>query len=316
MEIEYGPVLLKALDLSRFERRAVYTPDGADLLYVRNVIGASCTYSPGGIPRMPSVTSQTDSAVRMAEGLDNTLSVLNSNPRGVPDTGRGSAVSTSLASVPALESDIGGAHRLDSSQFHTGPQTDMELRNILLTPRQRLTLWAYGMDGTKMRWLESPRPGFVTDATVGPMPLSCDVVNISGEPRTIGVFFQIQTDVSPCPTGSDRLVLSHRWQMMHTHDANYYLTRIIRGEIVFNGAYITAFGINPDSVRNQFIHPIPIGYTRGLPEITQSPDGLTIRYTITDTDPTIMFCPGDSGATQMQILERMTLVKPWSNWSL
>jgi hypothetical protein len=93
--------------------------------------------------------------------------------------------------------------------------------------------------------------------------------------------------------------------MSHSHDDNYYLTRTITGIIVFNGAVMRLQQINPDFVRAQFIHPVPIGFQRRAPEITQSSDGLTIRYTITDTDPTITFDPGNSGASNIQIIEKM-----------
>lgn len=314
MFLEYNDVSLKCLDLQRYSRRSVYSPDGADLLYVRTVLGVMATYAPGGYPRMPSVTNIGGDTENVMGGRDNTVQILTQLPRGTPDPtgGRSGTVDT----VPTLESDLPGSQRL-AGPFFSGPQTDVELRNRLLMPRKKLILWAYDKrDGKAVRWLESPRSTMSTDATNGPIPISCDVVSAAGEPNSVGVFFQVQTDVSPCPIGSDRAVLSHRWEMSHTADENFYLTRIIRGEIIFNGAYINTFSVNPDSLRNQFIHPIPVGFSRGIPQVSQSADGLTIRYIVTDTDPTIMFSPGDSGATQIQILEKIALYKPWANWNL
>lgn len=342
MRAQYGTVDLVDVDLTRFDRETVWTEDGADLLTIRQTIGMVATYSPGGYPRLTSATSLSpdtldtlgkppgvmigdasalaagailgpavggaiataiDSAIEADAkvALDKTASVLASTPRG-----RAPGETARINTTPRLETDEPGDHRLDDAQFRSGPETDAELRARLWLPRQKFILWAYNKQtGKPIRWLESPRPGFTTDAANGPKPLSVDVVGVSGEPESVVVHFQIQTETSPCPTGSDRLVLSHRWQMSHTSDENNYVTRVIKGQIVFNGAVMRHQNVNPDFVRAQFIHPIPLGMERKVPEIIASPDGLTIRYTITDTEPKIVFDPGNSGATQIQIVEKL-----------
>lgn len=302
MYLQYGSVTLKVIDLTRFERETVWTEDQADLLYIRTTLGVTATYAAGGDPALPSARLLAPNTKGMLAGTDATADSLKSTPRGFnPGDGPGGGVFRS----PFLETDTDfGA--LDKTKLKSGPETDAELRGYLWVPRQKLILYAYAREtGVPIRWLESPRPGFTTDLGNGPKPLSVDVVSASGEPNSVAVHFQVQTDMSPCPSGSDRLVLSHRWQMSHGHDEHFYLTRTIVGTIVFNGAVMRAQGMRPDFVRAQFIHPVPIGFQRAAPLVVQSSDGLTIRYTITDTDPTITFDPGNSGATNIQIVERV-----------
>lgn len=319
MYLQYGNVILKVIDLLRYDREGIYTPDKTELLHVRHTIGVSCTYAPGGDPAMPSVVQLSPDTAAVLNGNDRTAVVVSQNLRAL-NPGQ----TAEVFADPRLETDDGTITTLSTAgglaygtapvrQHHTGPQTDAELRYRLMIPRQKLILWAYDRQtGDPIRWLESPRTGMTTDATFGPLPIGNPVVSAAGEPNSIGVYFEVQTEMLPCATGSDRMVLSHRWQTSHSGDDNNYLTRIIRGEIIFNGEYVHTFGINPDDYRNQFIHPIPVGFVRKVPEVSQSTDGLTIRYTITDTDPTIVFDAGDSGATQLSIMEKVLYNVPRS----
>lgn len=307
MYFQYGTLTFKVIELVRYERRNIYSEDGTDLLYVRHVLGVAATYAPGGLPKLASVigTSRTTD-FRLQDGDDTIATVRSTLGRGNdPDP-------ATTRTTPQLESDFSGV--VSVGLHHSAPETDAELQNRLLVPRKRLILWAYSKQtGGLVRWLESPRPGFTVDATVGPLPLSCDIVSTAGEGPTKAVmFFQIQTDLPPCPVGSDRFVLSHRWEVSHTHDEDNYLTRVTEGTIVFHAGIRDALALNPDAVRNQLIHPVPIGYERKVPSVRQSGDGTTIKYTITDTDPKIMFSPGDSGCTTIEILERCTILTPIS----
>jgi hypothetical protein len=303
MYLEYGSVVLKVIDLTRFERTTVWTPDGTDLIGVDTIIGVTATYAPGGVPRLVSVRALSPDTSDTLTGRDTTKVQLDRNPRGLSPG----------AAAPILPKPLfepGGRAPVPRAFERAGPETDAELRGRLWVPRQKLILWAYDRQtGLPIRWLESPRPGFDTDAANGPIPLSVDIVSASGEPNSVAVHFQVETRMSPCPTGSDRLVLSHRWEMTHGYDQDYYLTRSITGQIIFNGALLYRSEprrvFRPDFVRAQFLHPIPLGFQRRVPQITQSSDGLTIHYVITDTDPTICFSPGDSAATRIELLERM-----------
>ena len=306
MEIEYGPyVHLDVVDMTRYERRNVYSQDMADLLYVEEIFGFVATYAPGGRPILPSVRNlspATQDRIGLDRKVDPTANALRANPRG-RNPGE-------IAQIHGVTMEQDGAGGQPANQMRSGPETDAELRYHLMTPRGKFILWAYDRQtGKQFKWVESPRPGFEVDAANGPHPLACDVVNASGEPHSISVHYQIKTAQTPCPVGSDRFVLSHRWEMSHVHDENYYLTRVIEGEIVFHAGVKHVIGLHPDMLRNQFLHPIPLGFQRHAPRIVQSSDGLTIRYVITDTDPTITFSPGDSSATRIEIAERHGLTK-------
>jgi hypothetical protein len=98
--------------------------------------------------------------------------------------------------------------------------------------------------------------------------------------------------------------------MDHVPDENHYLTRVIKGEVIFNAALMDNSPYTPDHFRNQFMHPIPLGFKRRGPTVTQSSDGFTIRYVIEDVNPTITFDPGDSGATNIEIVETIKYAQP------
>jgi hypothetical protein len=309
MFVQYGDVFLRVVELTRFDRDAVWTPDRTDLIGVDVILGFLVTLMPGGDPRMDSATVLNPDTVAHLTGSDRTAAALRNNPRG-EDPGI-----TAAFFPPVLETELGGRGPVSAGEERSGPETDAEIRLRLWRPRQKLILWAYDRQtGGLIRWVESPRPGFDTDVANGPIPLSLDVVQASGEPNSVVLHFQIQTRMSPCPTGSDRLVLSHRWQMKHGHDENHYLTRTIDGECIFNGAVIRKLGVSPDDIRRQFIHPIPVGMQRASPTVTISSDGLTIKYQVVDTDPTIVFDPAESGCTTIQIAEKVLYQNP-TTWN-
>lgn len=298
MELEYNGVHLELLNLDRVERVGVYTPDGVDLMYIKWTIGAACVFSSGGGPTATTATALSDQVVGEMYG----------RPQ-LPRTARGSdPPNESDNPVRQRKNDI---RSLRASNGYNAAMSDAELRQRLWTPRGKLKITAADADGNRVTWLESPRKGYAVDVANGPKPLSVDVVEATGDGTTFGVYFQIETCVAPCGTYNERLVLSHRWHMTHGYDDDYYLTRSTKGEIVFNSAVVLRQGIRPDEVRSQFIHPIPLGFKRTGPVISASPDGLTIGYDIEDVDTTIVFDPGDTGATQMSIVEKVMYDSPW-----
>jgi hypothetical protein len=107
--------------------------------------------------------------------------------------------------------------------------------------------------------------------------------------------------------GSDRPILSHRWQMTQDRNEDDYLTRYINGEIHFNGAVLSRTGnqVRADWLLKQFFHPIPLGFRRYIGPAKRSPDGLVIQYAYADVDPQVTFDPLDSEATFMSVSENM-----------
>jgi hypothetical protein len=325
MHVEYNGVKLKLTEITECSRRAVYDPSGTDLLYVKWRVGVVATLASGGHPSGTAADSDTRASwhATLAELEGGNIDV----DRGVPPA----------LGKDAPEYDWPAAPDNDPLRI-TNPafMSDVELRMRLMVPRRKLRITAYHPDGREYVWLESPRPWVpsvqqvsggrvvdddaqkvegVVDADNGPKPLLCDVVQPVGEGTSMGVHFVIETCVVPVDPQAERLVLSHRWETTMSHDDDHYLTRTTVGEIRFNAQILHAAKAQPDWFRGQFFHPIPLGFRRGGPVVRQSPDGLTLQYEIHDTDPTVVFDPGDSGATSMSIVETIALDQRgvWAN---
>lgn len=304
-----GAVLFRVADLVQMDRDAVWSEDGTDLIGVDLTLGLIMTAAPGGNPALDSVVGLSPDTTAHLDGSDATARKLGTNPRG---ENPGASVGFF---APVFETAGAAPFPVRAVSERSGPETDAEVRNWLWRPRQKMILFAHDRQtGARIRWVESPRPGMPTDLANGPYPLSVDVLQASGEPNSIAYRFVVQTRLSPCPTGADTLVLSHRWQMTHAHDDDHYLTRVIEGNVTFNGAVLRRLKMQPDWIRRQFVHPIPLGFKRKPPTVAQSSDGLTIRYRVEDVDPTIMFDSGDSGCTNIQIIEKVSFQNP-TTWN-
>lgn len=196
-----------------------------------------------------------------------------------------------------------------------GPiDTDRELELRLRAPRKKLLVWAFDKSGQPLVWIESPRRNAPSDVKAGPVVLNCSV-KAAPNGNSFFVSFDVRTWLSPAEDGSDRPILSHRWQMTHTEDEDHYLTREIRGVAVFDLGNIREAHILPDDFRKQLFHPIPQGFRRTLGPITLSPDGGTLEYSYADTDQRVVFDAWNTGATQMKIQEYVQYNNPWRGFS-
>lgn len=309
MILQYGDIHLHVIEIVRLDRTAVYSRDGVDLLYVKHVLGVVATFSPGGVPPLDSLVEPSPHTRSLLNGADETHFRLGSNPRGF-DPNTIPELSTVRPGGVSLETGYKGA--IPRNKWHNGFETDIELRYKLMTPRQKLCLWAYRReDGALVPWIESPRRGFTVDATKGPLPRACDVVNVQGA-TAVTVYWEVETDIPPCPQGSDRLLLSHRWSMTMTHDENYHCTRIIVGQAVFNQHVIQRLNVQPDLVMHAIVHPIPLGSRRYVPHITLDSTGTIVDYEIHDVDQSVTFDPASSGATNIQIVEQIQINRDWN----
>lgn len=277
MYLSYNGVTLKLLTLDSVIREAVWTPDGVDLLYVRWRIGCSCVYAPGEYQTGVAIDGPVPTTPGARSGLVGNNPVTNIVRQG----------NTSLPIT-----------------------TDYALRNILFQNRKPLVIWGYDAGEVEKVWLQSPTPGALSDADNGPKIHACNVVSATGAPSNMAVQLEIETCIPPCPDGSDRPLLAHRWQMTHLHDARAYLTRQVDGEAVFHPGLMHQFKQNPDWFRGQLFHPVPLGFQRSLGPIVQSSDGCVLSYQYTDVDTTVVFDAGDTLATSIDIQEQLTHINP------
>lgn len=278
MNLTYNGVRLNLVTLEPVNREAVWTPDGTDLLYVKWRIGASCIYAPGGtgLSRDPGTFGRT-----YRNGFKG------SNPQLI-------TADADLMTGPIVTSPI---------------VTDIYLRKLLFQQRRTLIISGYSSNsGEEIVWLQSPIAPATYDANNGPKVHSCNVVGITGMPGHFAVQLEIETSTPPVESGSDRPLLAHRWQMRHTHDENYYLTRAVTGQAIFHPGLIDHYAQNPDTFRAQLFHPIPLGFKRTLGPIDMSPDNCVLQYQYMDTDTTIMFDAADSGATAIDVQEKAVYV--------
>ena len=148
--------------------------------------------------------------------------------------------------------------------------TMRSVRQILLAPRQTLLIKV----GTSIL-LESPAP----DDNGGPIPLSCNITQISGT-QTFIVTYRIQVDITDCNVSGQVSILSNRFAQDFTIDADGYSVRITRGKMVVRATTT----LNADNFREVVIPPIPKGWRRTRMSFTPTTDGLTLGYSIEDTE--------------------------------
>jgi hypothetical protein len=159
--------------------------------------------------------------------------------------------------------------------------TDQNIRGRLMTPRKQLILGV-----GRVAWLVSPQQGFTIDSANGPTPLACNVIRGPGG-RSFVVDFQIETKLRECnleKTFYPSIFLSHRWEMSHTLDEDFFTTRVIKGHVIFDTARLAQGAVLPDQYRGALFHPIPNNCQRRIPVVKQHADGNTVAYVILDEE--------------------------------
>lgn len=314
MHLEYDGVPLDFKEFQPFERVGVYDKWGVDLLYLEWNVGLLAYYSPTGSPAGTAVeTRPTVFPTILPEPSKGRIRrirdyLFGENQRLPPVDVRRDTSTAAPATPPA---NLRGAAR---SGKGFGPiVTDKQLFNRLMTPRKRLVIKGDDWSGLKdVEMVSIPRVGNgqaeVCDAIGGPIPLKCDIVSQSE--MGFVVYYQIRFATLPCEDASHRLVLSHRYDSADIGSDTGYHARRVEGEIVFNGAMVHTHKISPDKFRQQFFLPIPLGHKRQVEYVRAIGDGLKIEYGYVDQDQTIVFDPGDSGATHLEIAEKLGFYPP------
>lgn len=138
------------------------------------------------------------------------------------------------------------------------------------------------------------------DVENGPKPVSCSVTYVAGF-KSFQIQYEIRASIVKCdaehialnpstavpttnptpdvPSGTkwDPAVLTNRYSVSDSRDENLLTTRTISGKLVVRSYTQPAM-----VMRHMCIPPQPRGYQRTKLEFLQSPDGLSLVYSITD----------------------------------
>jgi hypothetical protein len=132
---------------------------------------------------------------------------------------------------------------------------------------------------------DSSRDVYKTDANNGPLPLACNVRQVSGV-KTFLVEFVVEACVNECfnyyrfPT----VMLSHRWTSTHDVDRHGFTTRHVRGHAVFRSDVLLDLKLRPDGFRAYLSHPIPTNFQRTNVRAVQHEDGNRVDYQFVDRE--------------------------------
>lgn len=123
------------------------------------------------------------------------------------------------------------------------------------------------------------------DVYNGPRPIRCEVAHVAGE-KILRVDFTIEACIvrcdngsisSPSQIGNGQPILSNKWSLEDTLDENFYTTRTVRGTL-----RVGHISFNPQSYRHLVIPPLSKGFQRKQMSFMTAPDGLHLRYMVTD----------------------------------
>src|SRR5262249_31310457 len=135
----------------------------------------------------------------------------------------------------------------------------------------------------------------VSDVNNGPIPVFADIEEIVGT-KTFFVVYQIQTwinETPPDPTAKYPVspLLAHEWEMEHSVDSDFFLTRTVTGRAVFRSDILQRYGLVPDQFRYWLGHPVPENMKRSSIRVKQLGDGNTLQYQFVDRERILHYDP-------------------------
>lgn len=162
-----------------------------------------------------------------------------------------------------------------------------DIQNRMMHPRQP---FVYSMDGKPLLQASPDHANPLVDVDNGPKPLNCSITHIASN-KVFRIRFAIKVCIVLCAderqdyllgqtvsvSKSPDWVLSNRWSLTETKDANFYTTRTWSGVVrVKHSAW------NPNWARWLCLPHQTRGYRRQRMNWHATPDGLNLRYDITD----------------------------------
>jgi hypothetical protein len=174
--------------------------------------------------------------------------------------------------------------------------TLVELLRRLAQPRRVLRVWMDSNPNPQVVGeaaeeivLLSPLPGYSEDPCGGPVCTYKQPIPIGGN-STVALRLQFETHIPAC-TGKDApIMLSNRWSFTVGAENDFAIHQI-EGEARFRMDLLHKQGFTADQFRNQFLHPIPVGFRRESPTVTLLPTGDGVKYTLVDRQMPLNF-PG------------------------
>jgi hypothetical protein len=135
-------------------------------------------------------------------------------------------------------------------------------------------------------WLVSPQQGFSVDSSNGPTPLFCNVIKGPGG-RSFIVDYGIETCLRECNLETSTypsIFLSHRWEMRHEIDDDFFTSRVIEGHVIFDTARLAQGMVNPDDYRGSLFHPVPNDFQRTSISVRVNEDNTAADYMLVDEE--------------------------------
>ncbi len=271
--LQYNNIRLDVIKMHTWHREAIY--NGNQYLYTRYIFSVTAVLNPG--------LSSYFRAGDIKDPLNGAVALGGAVGPAARAAGPEFATGPKMRDQKLPPTPPAGPYGIPKLDLRGEPAviTDASIKHALMQPRRQLVV---GLMGYPM--LYSPWTGYTCDATGGPLPLRCDVLEMQSY-KTFVVRFSIQCDVNECHLFSQLAepLLSQTWTMSHEVDADCYCTRTIEGRMVFHRGILEKLGQNPDMLyRQQYIHPIPTNFKRQQIMVKLQPDGCTLDYVVVDKE--------------------------------
>lgn len=307
MRMSYDGIEFEVLKIEDWTREAVFDDlSASDYLYDHHKITAICMLNEGYTDKLKFPPPENhDKIEQESPSASNALRWNNLSAGGGFDP----------APQPQIKVD-----RPPLTQRSTGSApTLVELFKRLAIPRRQLIVWmdsdpniALQDPNYRENVLFSPYPGMETDAIHGPTVTVMNVMGSVGN-ATVPLRLMIETHLAPCNDPNAPTMISNRWSFMTTYDPDTYAAiHVIEGVARFRLDLLHKAQLSADTFRNQFLHPIPLGFKREQPEVTLSPAGDAVSYKLIDKQQVFNF-PGGANyaATKIEVLEEREYMAPF-----
>lgn len=165
------------------------------------------------------------------------------------------------------------------------PQYDQLIRHKLAQPHQPLKIEIQAGGAQPRVWVEIEKG----DTDNGPDPIGPPtIVQIIGT-KTWMIDFGIKFSINECgQDGVDpSVLLSNRWDQAQVLDQQYYTAMRTSGRAIFRSDLLAKRQITADQLRDWLLLPVPNSFKREQLNVSQSQDGVAIRYEFTDLQKSV-----------------------------